>query len=67
MVIPARIEPNLAHNFSNQYSISNDLFNMMFDTTRTREELERSWAAISQDIDIADAQEQVRQARQNRN
>lgn len=55
MVIPALIHPNISHDLSNQYTISNSLFNMMLDTTRTREELGRSWVVISHDIDIFDA------------
>ena len=35
----------------------------MLDIARTREELERSWFEISQDIDLADAQDQVMQLR----
>ena len=39
----------------------------MLDTARTREELERSWFAISQDIDLVDAQDQVMQFRNDAN
>ena len=67
MAIPTPDHPHLEYNLSSQYSISNGLFILMLDTTTTREEIGRSWAVISNDIDIAGAQEQVRQVRKNRN
>ena len=39
----------------------------MVDTAKTREELERSQFFISHDIDLTNAQEQERQARNNVN
>lgn len=57
MAIPVQVQPNLAQNLSNQISISNSLFNLMLDTAKTREELERSWFVILHDIDFSNAQE----------
>ena len=39
----------------------------MLDTTTTRDEIGRSWATISQEIDVAEAQELGRQNQQLRN
>ena len=39
----------------------------MLDTTPTRAEIGRSWPAISQEIDVAEAQELGRQNQQLRN
>ena len=49
--------PQLLENLNNQYSISNGLFCLMLDTATTRAEIGRSWVAISQEIDVAEAQE----------
>ena len=67
MVEPSLHHPQLLDNINSQYSISNGLFFLMFDTTTTRAEIGRSWATISQDIDVAEAQELDRQNRQLRN
>ena len=66
------VEPNLHHpqlldNLNIQYNISNGLFCLMLDTTTARAEIGRSWAAISQEIDVAEAQELGRQNQQLRN
>ena len=42
-------------NLNSQFSISNGLFCLMLYTTTTRAEIGRSWAAISNDIDIVEA------------
>ena len=48
--------PNLpVDNLNSQFSISNGLFCLMLDTATTRAEIGRSWAAISNDIDIVEA------------
>ena len=49
-------QPNIFPNFNNQNNISSGLFNLALETTNTREEIERSWAAISRDIEIVDEQ-----------
>ena len=67
MAITTPDHPHFEYNLSSQYSISNGLFSLMLDTATTKEEIGRSWAVISNDIDIVDAQEQVRQVRKNRN
>ena len=67
MAIPILGHPYIENNLSSQYSISIGLFSLMLDKTTTREEIGRSWVIISNDIDIADAQEHVRHVRQNRN
>ena len=67
MVKPNLHHPQLLDNLNNQYSISNRLFCLMLDTTTSRAEIGRSWAAISQEIDVAEAQELDIQNRQFRN
>ena len=47
-------------NLNNQFSISNGLFYLMLDTATTRAEIGRSWAAISNDIDIMEAYDLAR-------
>ena len=64
------VEPRphlLVHNLNSQFSISNGLFCLMSDTTTTRAEIGRSWAAISNDIDIVEAYDLARQNEQVRN
>ena len=67
MVEPSPHHPQLLDNLNIQYSISNGLFCFMLDTTITRAETGRSWAAISQEIDVAEAQDLDRQNRHLRN
>lgn len=57
MAIPVPTQPNLTHGLNNQINISTSLFNVMLDTTRTREDIEISWFAISRDIEIDNDQE----------
>ena len=59
--------PQLLDNLNSQYIISNGIFFLMLDTTTTRAEIGRSWDAISQEIDVAEAQELDIQNRQFRN
>ena len=64
------VEPHphlLVGNLNSQFSISNGLFYLMLDTTTTRAEIGRSWAAISNDIDIVEAYDLARQNEQVRN
>ena len=67
MVKPSLHHPQLLHNLNSQYSISKGLFCLMLDTATTRVEIGRSSAAISQEIDVAEAQELDRQNKQLRN
>ena len=53
--------PQLLGNLNTQYSISNGLFSLMLETATTRAEIGRSWDAISQEIDAAEAQDINRQ------
>ena len=61
MTIPQRIQPNLPNGFGTQISISSQLFNLVLNTARTREEFERAWEALAQQEEIID---QIRNARQ---
>ena len=61
MTIPQRIQPNFPNGFGTQISISSQLFNLVLNTARTREEFERAWEALAQQEEIAD---QIRNARQ---
>lgn len=62
-----QIKPRLNHSLDNQINISHSLFNVILATVRSREELEQSWLAISQDLDLADAQDQLRKHRNDGN
>jgi hypothetical protein len=61
MVEPIPHHPQLLGNLDTQYSISNGLFCLMLETNTTRAEIGRSWVAISQEIDAANAQDIGRQ------
>ena len=50
MTIPRVIQPNIQLGISDQTNITLNLFSTTLRTANTREELERSWAAIEQDI-----------------
>ena len=52
MIVPALRQPHVELGFSDQTSIALNLFNTILQTTNTRVELERSWAAIERDISI---------------
>jgi hypothetical protein len=60
MTIPIARQPNIAPGLTDQTSIALTLFNTILETATTRVELERSWAAIEQNLSI---QEQL-EARQ---
>ena len=64
---PDRVQPEFNHSLDNQINISHSLFNVILATVWSREELEQFWLAISQDLDHANAQDQLRQHRTNRN
>ena len=61
------VQPGLENNLENQVNIAHSLFNVILATVQSKEELEQSWIAISKDIDLVDAQEQLRMHRENRN
>jgi hypothetical protein len=67
MAIPTCIQPNLAQRIKDQNNISHSLFNVILNIVKTREELERSWFSISNDIDLVDAQEREILGRNNAN
>ena len=60
MGCPSPIQPRLNNSLENQINIAHSLFNVILATVQSTEELERSWLAISQELDLADAQEQLR-------
>lgn len=61
MVEPTPNHPQLLGNLKPQFSISNGLFSVILQTATTRAEIGRTWAAISQEIDAAKAQDLNRQ------
>ena len=61
MVEPTPNQFQLLGNLNTQYIISNGLFSLMLETTTTRAKIGRSWVAISQEIDAAEAQDLNRQ------
>jgi hypothetical protein len=60
MTVPVPTQPNIQPRLSDQTHIALNLFDTILKTATNRVELERSWAAIEQDITI---QEQL-EARQ---
>jgi hypothetical protein len=50
MIVPVATQPNIQLGLSNQIHIALNLFDMIIKTVNTREELERSWTTIEQDI-----------------
>ena len=62
MIAPAATQPNIQLGLSNQTHIALNLFDIILKTANTREELEHSWAAIEQDINI---QEQLKLDNEN--
>ena len=60
MTVPVPTQPNIEPGLSDQMHITLNLFNTILKTSTNRVELERSWAAIEEDITI---QEQL-EARQ---
>lgn len=62
-----QIQHGLNHSLDNQINIAHSLFNVILATFRSREELEWSWLAISHDLDLTNAQEQLRQHTNDRN
>jgi hypothetical protein len=52
MTVPIPTQSNIELGLSNQTHIVLNLFDTILKTATTRVELERSWAAIEQDINI---------------
>jgi hypothetical protein len=50
MTVPTATQPNIEPGISNQTHIALNLFDIILKTANNREELERLWAAIEQDI-----------------
>ncbi len=67
MVIPNKIQPDTSLGFESQNSTSLGLFSFMLDTSRTREDIDRSWAAIFVDIDLADIRDRNHHPHMNEN
>lgn len=67
MGCPNLVQPRLNNSLENQINISHSLFNVILAMVQNREELEPSWLAISQDINLIDAQEKLRIHRNERN
>ena len=61
MTILQQIQPNLPNGFGTHISISSQLFNLVLNTARTRQELERAWEALAEHEELVD---QIRNARQ---
>ena len=61
MTILQQIQPNFPNGFGTQISISSQTFNLVLNTARTRQELERSWEALAQQEELIG---QIRNARQ---
>jgi hypothetical protein len=65
MTVPAVTQPNIQSGLSNQTHIDLNLFDTILKTADTREELERSWAAIEQDITTQEQLEARQRERRN--
>ena len=65
MTAPAVIQPNIQLGISDQTNIALSLFSTTLRTVNTREELERSWAAIEQDIATQEQLEARQRERRN--
>ena len=61
------IQPRLDNNLENEVNIAHSLFNVILAIVQNKEELEKSWLAISQDIELVDPQEQLRMHWEERN
>ena len=65
MTVPITRQPNIEPRLSDQTHISLTLFDTILKTTTTWVELERSWAAIEQDITIQEQLEARQRQRRN--
>ena len=61
MKLPQQVQPNFPNDFETRNSISSQLFNLVLNTARTRQEFERAWEALSQQEELIG---QIRNARQ---
>jgi hypothetical protein len=65
MTILVPTQPNIEPGLSNQAHIALNLFDIILKTASTWVELERSWAAIEQDITIQEQLEARQRQRRN--
>ena len=65
MTVPTATQPNIQPGLSNQIHIALNIFDTILKTANTREELERSWAAIEQDIATQEQLEARQRERRN--
>ena len=65
MTVPTITQPNIQLGISDQRHITLSLFDTILRTANTREELERSWAAIEQDIATQEQLEARQRERRN--
>jgi hypothetical protein len=65
MTVPVPTQPNIEPGLSNQTHIALNLFDTILKTATNRVELERSWAAIEQDITIQEQLEARQRQRRN--
>ena len=65
MTAPTVIQPNIQLGILDQTNIALNLFSTTLRTANTREELERSWAAIEQDIATQEQLEARQRERMN--
>ena len=61
------VQPRLNNSLENQINIAHSLLNVILVAVQSREELEWSSLAISQYLDLTNAQEQLRPHRNDRN
>ena len=65
MTIPRVIQPNIQLGISDQTNIALNIFSTTLRTANTRQELERSWTAIEQDIATQEQLEARQRERRN--
>jgi len=65
MTVPTVTQPNIQPGLSNQIHVALNLFDTILRTANTREELERSWTTIEQDIIRQEQLEARQQERRN--
>jgi hypothetical protein len=65
MTVPTTTQPNIQPELSNQTHIALNIFDTILKTTNTREELERAWATIEQDITTQEQLEARQRERRN--
>jgi hypothetical protein len=65
MIVPVPTQPNIEPGLSDQTHIALNLFETILKMATNRVELERSWAAIEQDITIQEQLEARQRQRRN--